>query len=118
LEDRTRITLAKTALAAIERKRHRLAQGEETDAVYDHLAGRVSDLYRERIEVRSLAGDEGVRARREEQIERAFRLAAIRAQREEINRLARTRQIGSALSAKITRELDLLEVRYRGDQIH
>ncbi|WP_143525425.1 hypothetical protein [Rhizobium hainanense] len=45
-------------------------------------------------------------------IELELRLAAVRAERTEIFRKLRARQLGNEVAAKLVRELDLLEARY------
>ena len=112
-EDAIRVDLAKVALAAIEMERQLLDDGDAVDPVHERIATRIADLYRERIAVLAPDQDETetIGAARRERIERTFRLAAIHAQRTELHRLARARQVSSDVLRRITRELDLLEVR-------
>ncbi|WP_445191517.1 hypothetical protein ACT009_13170 [Sphingomonas sp. Tas61C01] len=53
-------------------------------------------------------------ARRQDCVERDLRLIAIRAERDEVFRIVRERELGSAVAQKLVRELDLLEARYKG----
>jgi len=112
-EDVVRIGLAKIAIAAVEAERKLLDDGDTVEPVHDRIATRIADLYRERIAVLDPDADDeaALGSRRRERIERTFRLAAIHAQRAELHRLARARQVSSDLLRRITRELDLLEVR-------
>jgi NhaP-type Na+/H+ or K+/H+ antiporter len=112
-EDAIRVDLAKVALAAIEMERQLLDDGDAVDPVHERIATRIADLYRERIAVLAPDHDDeaSIDARRRDRIERTFRLAAIHAQRTELHRLARARQVSSDVLRRITRELDLLEVR-------
>ncbi len=111
-EDRVRVTAAEAAIREIERRQHALAKGRSDADVYTAAATRIMDVYRERIESRS--NEDGARGvRQHDRIERDLRLAAIRAERDAIFQMARRRQAGSAVTQKLVRELDLLEVRYK-----
>jgi monovalent cation/hydrogen antiporter len=70
------------------------------------------DLYRARIEARSREGEAATLARKDEDVERRMRMAAVKAERIVIFRMLRSQQIGSETAAKLVRELDLLEARY------
>jgi hypothetical protein len=70
-------------------------------------------LYRERIDIHSQHGLERREARRNAHIERDLHLAGLRAERDEIFRMAKDRQIGSDTAQKLIRSLDLLELRYK-----
>jgi hypothetical protein len=70
--------------------------------------------YRDRIDSRSQDAATSTLARRTGKIERELRLAAVRAERIEILRKVRHRNLGSETARKIIRELDLLEARYAG----
>jgi monovalent cation/hydrogen antiporter len=113
-EDRVRITLAKAAVAAIDQARDRMAAGADDTGPYDRAVGRVAGMYQDRIDLKGRAGDAAQAARQEDQIERRLRLAAFRAQRDLLFRMARQREVGSTLATKLTRELDLIEVRVKG----
>lgn len=110
-EDAARIAAAQAAIAEIERVEHALAEGRPDADLYVAAAARIMDAYRQRIENRSATADDAHAGRRTEQIEAELRLAAIRAERDEIFRRAQQRQLGSEASAKLVRELDLLEAR-------
>lgn len=112
-EDMARVAAAEAAIKAVERVQHALAEGRNDADVYATAGARIMDGYRERIESRSSGREASQEARANERIERDLRLAAVRAERAEIVRILRDRQIGSELATKLVRELDLLEVRYR-----
>jgi CPA1 family monovalent cation:H+ antiporter len=57
-------------------------------------------------------GDEADQVRTMEEVERRLRLAAIRAERDELYRLGRSRKISDEIQRKLVREVDLLEARY------
>jgi len=111
-EDNTRIAAAKAAIQAIERVQHELAEGQPDADLYADAAVRLMDLYRERIEGRSQTGDAAALVKRIDGVERKLRLAALRAERDEIFRTARARQIEDDIARKLVREIDLLEARY------
>lgn len=112
-EDEARVAAAEAAIKAIEKTQHDLAEGRSDADVYAAAGGRIMDLYRERIESRvQQSGDTG-ETRLYASVERDLRLAALKAERDTIFRMARNRAIGSAVAQKLIRELDLVEVRYR-----
>ncbi|WP_454887589.1 Na+/H+ antiporter [Sphingomonas oryzagri] len=115
LEDEARVALSKSALKAIERQREKVAPDDALADVYDRAAARVGDLYRERIQRLDGGDTHSEQAQREERIERELRLAAIQAQRQKLRELMRGGKVGSSLSARLTRELDLLELRQRSE---
>jgi CPA1 family monovalent cation:H+ antiporter len=113
-ESRARIAAAEAAIAEIERVQHELSKGRKDADAYVLVAARVMDTYRARIDSRS--GDEAAvaTAKRDEVIEREIRLAALKAERNEIFRKVRARLLGTEIARKLVRELDLLEARYSG----
>ncbi|PZQ61271.1 MAG: Na+/H+ antiporter [Sphingomonas taxi] len=112
-EDRARVLAAQAAIRAVESAEHRLAEGRNDADVYAEAAARIMDLYRERIRVREDGESAPDDLQQNERIDRSLRLAAVRAEREEVFRLLRQRTIGSETGRKLTRELDLLEGRLR-----
>jgi CPA1 family monovalent cation:H+ antiporter len=111
-EDNARIVAAEAAIAAVEKAEHEMAEGRSDADIYVSAAARIMDLYRQRIERSGREGDERENAKKLERIDRDLRLVALKAEREEIFRLARQHQLGSEVTRKIVRELDLLEARY------
>lgn len=112
-EDRVRFILAKAAVSAIDEMRDRLSTDGEDTGLYDRAAGRVAGVYQDRIDRKSRHSDAPGAARSEDQLEQRFRLEAFRAQRDQLLDMALRREVGSALVARLTRELDLTEMRFR-----
>ncbi|WP_184005672.1 Na+/H+ antiporter [Stakelama sediminis] len=112
-EDRARIALATVALATINEIRDRYSMEERDHGERDRATGRIADIYREIIAARSHSGAAASEERSLEQVGREVRLAAVKAQRTELTRLMKSREISSDLMSKLLRELDLLELHYR-----
>ncbi|MFC4255027.1 Na+/H+ antiporter [Altererythrobacter xixiisoli] len=112
-EDAARIAAAEAAIAAVERAQHSMADGRGDADLYVTSAARIMDLYRQRIEHLENDDDD----HRDElllmkAVERDLRLAALKAERTEIFRRVRRRELGSEAARKIVTELDLMEARY------
>lgn len=112
-EDKARVLAAEAAVHELERRQLKHPESGGDAAIFAATAGRIIDIYRERIENRSLKGAEAGQARQADRIDRELRLAAIRAERTAITRNGRAQVIGSATVQKLIRELDLLEIRYK-----
>src|SRR5690606_5209770 len=110
--DRARAAAAEAAIRAIERAHHELAAGRDDADLYADAAARLMEVYRHRIEEAVKTGEDRVLAQRVGEIERRLRLAALRAEREEVFRLARDGRIGDETARRLVRELDLLDARY------
>ncbi|QWT16622.1 Na+/H+ antiporter [Sphingobium xenophagum] len=113
-EDRARVAAAEAAIAAIERVQHDLAEGRSDADLYVAVAARLMDGYRHRIESRQGSPADNAQGRQSERIELDLRLAALKAERTEIFRMVRRRELGSEIARKLIRELDLLEARHAG----
>jgi CPA1 family monovalent cation:H+ antiporter len=111
-ENRARVAAAKAAIAAVEQLEHDMAAGRPDADIYVAAASRIMDSYRARMETHRGAVEEQALARSLEKIERELRLAALKAERREIFRRVRKRELGSETARKLVRELDLQEVRY------
>jgi CPA1 family monovalent cation:H+ antiporter len=109
-----RLAAAEAAIAEIEQTQHRLAEGRKDADLYMAVASRLMDLYRERIDRSETAPEQTALILREETIERQFRLAAFKAERAEIFRRVRRRELGSEAARRLVRELDLIEARFIG----
>ncbi|WP_340267219.1 Na+/H+ antiporter [Sphingobium mellinum] len=109
--DAARIAAAEAAILEIERTQHRLAEGRKDADAYVNVALHLMDLYRERIDHQTTPPEQKHIRRRDEKIERDLRLAALKAERQEIFRRVRNRQLGSEAARKLVRELDLFEAR-------
>ena len=113
-EDGARIAAAQAAIAAVEKAEHEMAEGQADADLYVAAALRIMDAYRQRIERGNADALDREAARKVERIERDLRLTALKAERTEIFRLVRRRELGSEVARKLVRELDLLEARYTG----
>ena len=111
-EDAARVATAEAAIRAIEQRQHALAEKHGEADLYAAAGARVMDFYRERIESRTNGLSDARKA--EERLVREFQLVGIRAEREALLGLGRSRAIGSGIAQKLNRELDLSEARYRG----
>lgn len=112
VEDKTRVAAAQAAIKAIEAAQHEMSAGKADADIYIDTAVRLMDVYRERIQGRSQTGEAAELVRRSDEIEKKLRIAALRAERAEIYRLARARQIEHEVATKLVREIDLMETRY------
>ena len=112
-EDQIRVLAAEAAIREVERAQHAMGEGRSDADLYATAGTRIMDLYRERIDARSASDRDPNAARLVDRIDRDLRLAALKAERDEIFRLARERRVGSELAQRLIRELDLLEARYR-----
>ena len=112
-EDRVRIAASEAAIRAIEKAQHALGEGRSDADLYADASSRIMELYRQRIDGRSKTGEEGKLVRKIDEIERRLRLAALRAEREEVYRQARSRKVSDDLTRKLVREIDLLDARFQ-----
>lgn len=110
-EDRVRIAAAEAAIQGIERAQHELGEGRPDADLYSDAGVRIMELYRERIKGRSQTGAEAELTRQRDEIERKLRLAGLRAERDELYRIARNRGADDEMVLKLVREVDLLEAR-------
>lgn len=111
-EDAARVAAAQAAIEAVERAEHAMAEGQADADFYVAAASRVMDMYRERIERHDVDAPDQPSFREIERIERELRLAGLKAERTELFRMVRRRELGSEVARKLVRELDLLEARY------
>jgi Na+/H+ antiporter len=110
--DAARIAAAQAAITAIERAQHDMARGRPDPDAYISVAARIMDAYRQRIEAREANAEERTSLRHFEQIDTDLRLAALKAERDEIYRRTRHGKLGSEAARKLVREIDLIEARY------
>jgi CPA1 family monovalent cation:H+ antiporter len=112
-EDIVRAAAARAAIRAIEQEQHNLAEGRSDADLYAATATQIMDIYSKRLnDTGTQTGEEKELIRKVDEIERKLRLAGLRAERDEIFRQARTRQIGDDLMRKLVREIDLMDARY------
>lgn len=112
-EDAAVVAAARAALAAVERLQHVLAHDNPRGDRIIQVAGQVMETYHRRIARRD--GEQVEGGRWADGIEREMRLAALRAERTEVMRRVRARELGSATARRLIAALDLLETRHSGD---
>lgn len=111
-ENAVRITAAKRAIRAIEQVQHEQGGTQGPDMhLYADAAARIMELYRQRIDGSTKTGEEAEASLRMERIERELRLAALRAEREEIYSAGRARKLADDVVRKMVKDIDLLEAR-------
>jgi len=115
VEDLARKLSSKAALAAVEKTRQQLVDGQTTTNVqlYNDAAARVSLLYQRNLEKGQGPDEDPEKVRRMEQAYRSLRSAGLTAEREELFRLTRHGQIPDEVARRLIRNLDLLESRQR-----
>lgn len=106
-EDFARMRATEAAIQAVERAQHRMAEDRPDADLYVEAGTRVMDLYRHRLRGQSGSGEEKEVFRRTDEIEYQLRLAGLRAERDELFRLARAGSIGDDLMRQLVREVDL-----------
>ncbi|MDX2335637.1 Na+/H+ antiporter [Brevundimonas vesicularis] len=112
-EDRGRVAAASAALRAIEDASYAMAEGKPDPDLYSDIAGRIMETYRQRIETHTRTDEEDAAlTRKMDDIERRLWLAGLAAEREELRRLMRARQLDEVTAKKLFRDVDLQELRY------
>jgi Na+/H+ antiporter len=111
-EDFTRVAAAQAAILAIEGAMHNLGEGRGDADVYTEVGATLMELYRHRIEGRQKRGQEAIEAQLSDDIERKLRLAGLRAERDEIYRIARDNAVSDETARRLVREVDLQEARF------
>ncbi len=112
-EDRGRVAAASAAIRAIEDASHAMAEGKSNPDLYSDIAGRIMETYRQRIETHTRTDEEDAALMRKmDDIERRLWLAGLAAEREELRRLLRARQLDEVTAKKLFRDVDLQELRY------
>ncbi|WP_242076627.1 Na+/H+ antiporter [Brevundimonas diminuta] len=112
-EDRGRVAAASAAIRAIEDASHAMAEGKSNPDLYSDIAGRIMETYRQRIETHTRTDQEDAAlTRKMDDIERRLWLAGLAAEREELRRLLRARQLDEVTAKKLFRDVDLQELRY------
>ena len=111
-EDLARVAAAEVAIRAVEQAQHDMAEGRSDADLYSDAGVLIMTLYRQRIDSRSKTGEEAALVRKIDEIERKLWLVGLRAERAELYRMARTRQLSDVTARKLVREVDLLESRF------
>ena len=107
-EDRARHAAITAAVEAVEREGRERSGGADGE-VHANASGHVAKLYRHRLRAVQEDGGDDQGAR---QVERDYRLTALRAERDTILRLGRRGDISDETARKLLREIDLVEARY------
>lgn len=115
-ERKARALVAEAALRAIgdEQKRVEGEGDENAIALASHVAARVMSDYQQRLEAAGEEGDVPQKARAEAGTERVMRLAALRAERQELYALRRKHDINDETLRTLLREVDLAEAALSG----
>ena len=113
-EDKARIAGAEAAIREIERLQRSLGESGYDDEIYNEIGNRIAAFYKERIRNRTEILDDVPQAKDVAKFESMVRLAAIKAERNEIFELRRKREIPDDLARKLVREIDLIETRFTG----
>ncbi len=111
-EDLLRAEAAHAAIRAIEKVEHEMAEGRSDADLFMDAGARITEIYRQRIQNRSGSDEARDEYFKTEAIERTLRVVALRAERDTIFHLARTRQIDDDIVRKLVREIDLLETQH------
>jgi Na+/H+ antiporter len=111
-DDRTRTHLADVAVREIEAAQQSRPAHLEAE-LYREAATHIIAVYRRLAHPHSLQldADAQKRARTLRDVERELRLLALRAEREELLRMRRLRELSDESTTKLMRELDLLETQ-------
>lgn len=110
---RVRAAASEAAIQAIEAEQHLLAKGQADADLYTDASARIMDQYRRRIDGRLQSSEAEAMARRTMAIERRLRIAGLKAERAEIFRAAREREVNGEVALRMVRDIDLLEARIR-----
>lgn len=108
-----RTAASEAAIQAIEAEQHRLAEDQADADLYTDASARIMDHYRRRIDGRLQSIETEAIARRTARIESRLRLAGLKAERAEIFRAAREREVNGEAALRMIRDIDLLEARLR-----
>jgi len=112
-EDLAQEAVREASLKAIEATLHRMvtAHPDADPQVYTEVAGRLMDNLRHRVKGGLEPETGAALLQQREAIERAMRLAALQASRDELFRLARARRISDDVCRAEVRRIDLQEAR-------
>lgn len=111
-EDAARYDIGGAALRAIEQARRDMAQDRSDADLYAEAATRALEPWCAAHDRKLMDEEEIKRSRHLAGIEERLRIVGLRAARDELYRLRRTRRIGDETLRQIVREIDLAETRY------
>lgn len=110
---RVRAAASEAAIQAIEAEQNLLAEGKPDPDIYTDAAARIMNSYRRRIDGRLQSIETEALARRTMAIERRLKLAGLKAERAEIFRAARAREVDGEVARRMVGDIDLREARLR-----
>ena len=110
-EDLARTKAAEAAIRAVEKAEHFMAEDRPDADLYVEAGTRIMDVYRHRLKGPASTSEEQGALRKTEEIENNLRMTALRAERDELFRLARSGEIGDDLMRRLVREIDLSDAR-------
>ncbi|MDQ0473433.1 Na+/H+ antiporter [Labrys wisconsinensis] len=113
-EDAARVQAAEAAIRAIEHAQRAITADPSEADLQAQASLRVLTYYRERIDAGSADPDSAESTRLVRDVERRLFKVGLKAEREELVRLARQRRLGSEAVQKLIREADLAEARLGG----
>ncbi|MDQ7994431.1 MAG: Na+/H+ antiporter [Luteibacter sp.] len=115
-ERKARALAAEAAIRSIEKEQQRVQEGGDENAIAlaSRIAARVMGDYQQRLEAAGEEGDVPEKARAEAGTERVMRLAALRAERRELDELRRKHTINDETLRNLVREVDLAEASLTG----
>lgn len=115
-ERKARALAAEAAIRSIEKEQQRVQEGGDENAIAlaSRIAARVMGDYQQRLEAAGDEGDVPQKARAEAGTERVMRLAALRAERRELDELRRKHAINDETLRNLVREVDLAEASLTG----
>ncbi len=111
-EDEARLAAARAAISAMELALREAGEGRQDADLYLQAGTRIMAIYRQRIEARLTTGNDFLLVRKVDEIERGLRLIALRAERDELYRIARSGGLGDDGVRALVREVDLQESRF------
>jgi CPA1 family monovalent cation:H+ antiporter len=110
--DAARTDAARAAILAVERAMQQAGSEAKDIGLYTQAGARVLAQYREQMQSRLDAGDGSQPTRTLDGIERKLRIVALRAERDELYRIARSGQLTDEMTRALVREVDLQESRF------
>ncbi len=111
-EDQASDLAAEAAIQAVEKAQHEMSEGRADADLYIQAAARISGIYRSRIDSHSGQIEHLEDYLRMEDVERQLRLVGLRAERDELFRLARRKMLDEQVARRLVRDIDLMETQY------
>jgi Na+/H+ antiporter len=108
-DNNVRIAAAEAAIRHIETLTAEPLADLAADAVRTQAATRILDIYRRRLDYGKASAESATSMQTQADTERGLRLAALRAERDELYRLRRAREIDDDVHRRLVREIDLME---------